>query len=162
LVEDAIMQVGKPLRGSYQEKIIRLKATGFHEKVAQVAGLEAQVAVLDKQLEDTHNKLDKAKAQIKQLKSDQNKPNAATPDKKKGKKAIVPKPVSTNSLDLPPPIEERPTMTAPMSAMTYAALPDSIIEAGVSMMRATDDKDWPDRARNWVVLAESRPRFTFK
>jgi hypothetical protein len=72
------------------------------------------------------------------------------------------KPVSTNGLDLPPPFEDRPTITVPISAMAYTVLPDHIVDMGIGMMRATDTEDWPERTRNWVVLAESRPRFDFK
>jgi hypothetical protein len=32
--------------------------------------------------------------------------------------------------------------------MASTAFADTIIDAGVSMMRATDEDDWPDRARN--------------
>jgi hypothetical protein len=77
-------------------------------------------------------------------------------------KAKPTKPTSTKSLDLPPPLQSQPTITAPLSTMAFTALPDTIIKAGVSMIRATGEKDWPERARNWVVLAESRPRLEFK
>jgi hypothetical protein len=29
-------------------------------------------------------------------------------------------------------------------------------------MRSTDEEDWPERAGQWVMLAESRPRFEYK
>jgi len=162
LVADAVKTVGKPLKRSYQDKITELKAKGFDDKVAQLVGARTETAKLYNQLEGLHKKLAKSQAHVQQLKNDKTKANVATPEKKKGGKVIAPKQVSEASLDLPPPLQDRPTMTAPMTAMAYVALPDNIIEAGVSMIRATDEKDWPDRARNWVVLAESRPRLEYK
>jgi hypothetical protein len=99
---------------------------------------------------------------IKQLRNGIIKPNTAIPTKKKGKQAAILKPVSTNGLDLPPPFEDRPIITVPISAMAYTALPDHIIDMGIGIIRATDTKDWPERTRNWVILAESRLRFDFK
>ena len=46
--------------------------------------------------------------------------------------------------------------------MAYMALLDYIINMGIGMIRATDAKDWPEHARNWVILAELRLRFDFK
>jgi hypothetical protein len=72
------------------------------------------------------------------------------------------KPVLTDGLDLLPPFEDRPIIIVLILAMAYAALPDHIINMGAGIMRATDAEDWPERARNWVILAESRPRFDYK
>jgi hypothetical protein len=44
-----------------------------------------------------------------------------------------------------------------MSAIAIASLPDNIIDAGVSMIRATDEEDWPECTEKWVMLVESRP-----
>jgi hypothetical protein len=99
---------------------------------------------------------------IKQLKNGIIKPNAAILTKKKGKQAAISKPVLTNGLDLPPLFEDRPTIIVPISAMAYTALPDHIIDIDIGIMRVTDAEDWPERTRNWVVLAESRPCFDFK
>jgi len=162
LVRDAVQEVGKPLRSSYKTKIMQLKARGFDDKVAQVAALNKQISTMEGQLENVHVKLEKAQKLIKQLRDGTIKPNVATPAKKKGKQAATSKPAPTDGLDLPPPFEDRPTMTVPMSAMAYAALPDHIVDMGAGMMRATDAEDWPERARNWVILAESRPRFDYK
>ena len=63
---------------------------------------------------------------------------------------------------MPPPFEDRPIITVPISAMAYAALPDHIVDMGAGMIRVTDTEDWPERARNWVILAESRLRFNYK
>jgi hypothetical protein len=127
-----------------------------------VAGLNIQVTIMEDQLGELYIKLEKAQKLIKQLRNGIIKPNAATPTKKKGKQAAISKPVSTNGLDLLPPFEDRPIITVPISAMAYAALPDYIVDMGIGMMRATDAEDWPERTRNWVVLAESRPHFDFK
>ena len=90
------------------------------------------------------------------------KPKADTLKKKKAKKSSKSKPDSTNTLDLPAPNRARPSVTVPLSAIAYASIPDNIIEAGISMIRATDEEDWSERAENWVKLAESRPRFDYK
>jgi hypothetical protein len=134
-----------------------------------LAGEAAQNAKLLEQLDDAFNKLEKANKLIKQLKTDKSlqkagkpKPKADTPEKKKAAKAGSSKSAPTASLDLPPPIENRPTMTAPMSTMAYMGFPDTIIEIGVKMIRSTGEEDWPELARNWVVLAESRPRLDYK
>jgi hypothetical protein len=42
------------------------------------------------------------------------------------------------------------------------SLGETIINAGVSTMRATDEQEWPTRAANWVAMAESRPRLDYK
>jgi hypothetical protein len=99
---------------------------------------------------------------IKQLKNGIIKPNAATPTKKKGKQAAISKPILINGLDLLLPFEDRPIITVPMSAMAYTVLPDHIIDMGIGIMRVTDTEDWPERTRNWVVLAELRLHFDFK
>ena len=127
-----------------------------------MAGLNIQVTIIEDQLRELYIKLEKAQKLIKQLKNGIIKPNTATPTKKKGKQAAISKPASTNGLDLPPPFEDRPIITVPMSAMAYTALPDYIIDMGIGIMRATDAEDWPERTRNWVVLAELRLRFDFK
>jgi hypothetical protein len=67
-----------------------------------------------------------------------------------------------NRLDLPPLFEDRPIIIVLISAIAYMALLDHIIDMGIGIMRATDTEDWPERTRNWVVLAESRPHFDFK
>jgi hypothetical protein len=72
------------------------------------------------------------------------------------------KPVLTDRLDLLPLFEDCPIIIVLISAMAYVVLPDHIIDTGTGIMRATDTKDWPERARNWVILAESRPRFDYK
>jgi hypothetical protein len=46
--------------------------------------------------------------------------------------------------------------------MAYVVLLDHIVNMGTGIMRATDTEDWPEHARNWVILAESRPRFDYK
>jgi hypothetical protein len=46
--------------------------------------------------------------------------------------------------------------------MGSTAYSETIIDAGISIMRATDKDDWPERAKNWVALAESRPRVEYK
>jgi hypothetical protein len=72
------------------------------------------------------------------------------------------KPAPTDRLDLPPLFKDRPIIIVLILAIAYAAFPDYIINIGAGIMRATDTKDWPERARNWVILAESRPRFDYK
>jgi hypothetical protein len=47
LVGNTVREVGKPLRSSYKAKIIQLKARGFDNKVAQVAGLNIQVTIME-------------------------------------------------------------------------------------------------------------------
>jgi hypothetical protein len=46
--------------------------------------------------------------------------------------------------------------------MAYIILPDHIINIGIGIMRVIDTKDWPEHTRNWVILAELRPRFDYK
>ena len=65
-------------------------------------------------------------------------------------------------LDLPPLFKDRPIIIVLILAMAYMVLPDYIINMGIGIMQVTDTKDWPERTRNWVILAESRPRFNYK
>jgi hypothetical protein len=176
LVEEAKKEVGRDLQKSYLEKIMKLKVIGFHDKSAQLAAEQETNQTLEGQLNDTFKKLTQAKKKIKDLQAenkrlkdgasnsmvDTPKPKAESPKKKKGKKSSTSKPGSTNTLDLPAPTRNRPTMIVPLSAITYASIPDNIINAGIDMIRSTDGEDWPERAENWVKLAESRPRFNYK
>jgi len=61
-----------------------------------------------------------------------------------------------------PLFEDRPIIIVLISAMAYMALPDHIINMGTGIMRVTDTEDWPEHARNWVILAELRPCFDYK
>ena len=58
--------------------------------------------------------------------------------------------------------KDRPIIIVLILAIAYIALLDYIINIGAGIIRATDTENWPERARNWVVLAESRPRFDYK
>ena len=176
LVKAAKKEVGRDLQKGYVEKIMKLKAIGFHDKCAQLVAEQQANETLEEQLNDALVKLTKANKTIKNLQEenkrlkngvpksmvDTPKPKADTPKKKKAKKSSKSKPDSTNTLDLPAPNRDRPSVTVPLSAIAYASIPDNIIEAGISMIRATDEEDWPDRAEDWVKLAESRPRFDYK
>jgi hypothetical protein len=127
-----------------------------------VAGLNIQVTIIEDQLGELYIKLEKAQKLIKQLRNGIIKPNTAIPTKKKGKQATILKPVLINGLDLLPLFEDCPIITVPISAIAYTVLPDYIIDIGIGIMRVTDTEDWPERTRNWVVLAESRLYFDFK
>jgi hypothetical protein len=146
---------------------MKLKVIGFHDKCAQLAAEKKGTVVLEKQLEDYCKKLKKAnktikelQAENKRLKADASKSKVDTPKhkldtpkskvdspkKKKNRKSATAETKSTHALDLPAPIQHRPTMTVPMSAIAIASLPDNIIDASVSIMRSTDEEDWPERA----------------
>jgi hypothetical protein len=157
LVRDAERVVGKKLKDSYKERVARLKAIGFNDKMTELQQAQARIEELETQLGKARTQVKKYKGEITKLKT---QPTKTTPVK--GEKPATPKTAPTKSLNLPPSLQSRPTMTAPLSTAAYTALPDTIIEAGINMIRATGEKDWPERARNWVVLAESRPRFEFK
>jgi len=157
LVRDAEKAVGKTLKKSYVDRVSQLKAIGYDGKATQLADAQAEI-------EQLKHQLGKARDQVKKYKNENTKlkTKGATPDKGKGKMSDTPKPASTPSLNLPPPMQNRPTMTAPMTTMAFTTFPDTIIEAGVDMIRATGEKNWSERAKNWVALAESRPRLEYK
>ncbi len=101
-----------------------------------------------------------AQDQIQKLKQKDDGPAGKSTKKAATQKTLAS--ATTMQLALPPQPQSRATMTVPMSAMAATSFADTIIDAGVSMMRATDDKDWPTRAANWVALAESRPQLEYK
>jgi hypothetical protein len=72
------------------------------------------------------------------------------------------KPVLTDELDLPPLFEDYPIIIVPTSAIAYIVLPDHIINIGIGIIQVTDAENWPEHARNWVILVESRPCFDYK
>jgi hypothetical protein len=66
----------------------------------------------------------------------------------KNEKPATLKSTLTKSLDLLPSLQSQPTITALLLTMAFTALLDTIIKAGVSMIRAMGEKDWPERTRN--------------
>jgi hypothetical protein len=158
LVADTEATAGKPLKKSYRDRVTELKAIGYNVKASQLTDAKQENLRLQQQLA-------RARAQVKKYKADNTKLRATivtTGDKGKGENAAMPTPIPTTKLNLPPPPQSRLTLTAPTSAIAFAALPDTIIDSGIGMIRATGEKDWPERARNWVVAAESRPRLEYK
>jgi hypothetical protein len=63
---------------------------------------------------------------------------------------------------LPPPFKEYPVIIVPITVIAYIVLSDHIINIDISILQVIDNKDWPEYARNWVVLAKSRPYFNYK
>jgi hypothetical protein len=157
LVLDAEKAAGKELKKSYRDRVLELKSLGFNDKIIELAKAQSEIDQLQLKLDKTIKQVKKYKAEIAKLKT-----TTATPEKIKAKKTSTPQLTPTKALDLPAPMQFRPTMTAPMSVMTYTTLPDTIIDTGVSMVRAAGEKGWPDRAKDWVALAESRPRLEYK
>ena len=66
---------------------------------------------------------------------------ANTPKKKKAKKSSKLKLNSTNTLDLLVPNRDRLLVTVPLLVIIYVSILDNIIEAGISIIRATDKED---------------------
>jgi hypothetical protein len=167
LVQDAEQVAGKSLKGKYLATVEKLKVVGYDSKAAELESTKEEILQLHKQLDEAKADVKKAKDQIKKIKQKTDESAEKSTPKSAGKKKSAPgkekpTPPSATQLSLPPPPASRATMTVPMSAMASTAFADTIIDAGVSMMRATDEDDWPDRARNWVALAESRPHLEYK
>ncbi len=76
------------------------------------------------------------------------------------KKAAAP--ATINNLSLPPVLAFRLIIIVPMAIMGTILLGETIIKAGVIIMRSADKEDWPTRAANWVAIAKSRPRLEYK
>jgi hypothetical protein len=97
---------------------------------------QERIEELKVQLGKMREQVKKYKGEVTKLKA---KPTKTTLTK--NEKLATLKPTLTKSLDLPPPLQSRLTITALLLTIAFTTLLDTIIKAGVSMIRATGEKD---------------------